>query len=159
MAWGWPALEAEAKTVKAMKTLAAKAMGMTPETNTMKAMKTPAAKAKGMKPDTKTTKDMKTPAANAKMKPDTATEIIIDGAIRLTTPMSPCEILRYLQPQRRRVSVIDGAIHLTPPVSPYEMLRCLLPPRRRVSVWSEPVFPRYPSESRRRAAQEPSPWR
>ena len=131
MAWGWPALEAEAKTVKAMKTLAAKAMGMTPETNTLKAMKTPAAKAKGMKPETKTTKAMKTPAANAKgmkpktlplarmktpaakgkkMKPDTATEIIIDGAIRLTTPMSPCEILR-----------------------------CLLPPRRRVSVWSEPA--------------------
>ena len=106
MAWGLPALEAEAKTMKAMKTLAAKAMRMTPETNTKKAMKTPAAKAKGMKPKTLPLAGMKTPAAEAQeMKPDTQTEIIIDGAIRLTTPMSPCEILRCLLPPRRRVSV------------------------------------------------------
>ena len=118
MSWGWPALEAEAKTVKAMKTLAAKAMRMTPETNTKKAMKTPAAKAKGMKPETKTMKAMKTPAAKAKgikpttlplarMKTDTATEIIIDGAIRLTTPMSPCEILRCLLPPRQHVIDVE----------------------------------------------------
>ena len=133
MAWGLPALKAKAKTVKAMKTLAAKAMGMTPETNTMKAMKTPAAKAKGMKPETKTTKAMKTPAANAKgmkpktlplagmktpaakakyMKPDTATEIIIDGAIRLTTPMSPCEILRCLLPPRQDVIDVETACEM-----------------------------------------------
>ena len=128
MSWGWPALEAEAKTVKAMKTLAAKAMRMTPETNTKKAMKTPAAKAKGMKPETKTMKAMKTPAAKAKgikpttlplarmktpaakaqeMKPDTATEVIIDGAIRVTTPMSPCEILRCLLPPRQHVIDVE----------------------------------------------------
>ena len=47
MAWRLPALKAEAKTVKAMKTPAAKAKGMKPDTNTMKATKTPAAKAKG----------------------------------------------------------------------------------------------------------------
>ena len=40
---------------------------------------------------------MNTPAAKAKqMKPETETQIILDGAIRLTTSMSPCEILRYL---------------------------------------------------------------
>ena len=77
MAWRLPALKAEAKTVKAMKT--------------------PAAKAKGMKPKTEPLAGMKIPAAKAKqMKPETETEIIIDGAIRLTTPMSPCEILRCL---------------------------------------------------------------
>ena len=82
-----------------MKTLAAKAKGVKPETKTMKVIKTPAAKAKGMKPKTKPLAAMKTPAANAKeMKPETETEIIIDGAIRLTTPMSPCEILRCLLP-------------------------------------------------------------
>ena len=86
---------------------AAKAKRMKPETMTMKkAMKTPAAKAKGMKPKTLPLAGMKTPAAEAQeMKPDTQTEIIIDGAIRLTTPMSACEILRCLLPPRRRVSV------------------------------------------------------
>ena len=109
MAWGLPALKAKAKTVKAMKTLAAKAMGMTPETNTMKAMKTPAAKAKGMKPKTEPLAGMKIPAAKAKqMKPETETEIIIDGAIRLTTPMYPCDILRCLT--------------LTTPMSPLQSL-------------------------------------
>ena len=115
-----PALKAEAKAVKAMKTPAARsnqAKGMKPDTKTMKAMKTPAAKAKGMKLKTNTTKVMKTPAAKAKgvepkteakhMKPETATEIIINGPeiTRLTTLMSPCEILRRLLPPRRRVSV------------------------------------------------------
>ena len=117
MARRLPALKAEAKTVKAMKTPAAKAKGMKPETNTMKAMQTPAAKAKGMKTETKTMKAMKTPAAKAKgmkpktqplagmktpaakakeMKPDRQTEIIIDGLIRLTSPLAACEILRCL---------------------------------------------------------------
>ena len=97
MSWGWPALEAEAKTVKAMKTLAAKAMRMTPETNTKKAMKTPAAKAKGMKPKTEPLAGMKIPAAKAKqMKPETETEIIINGDIRLSTPMGHREILRCI---------------------------------------------------------------
>ena len=106
-----PALKAEAKAVKAMKTPAARsnqAKGMKPDTKTMKAMKTPAAKAKGIKLKTNTTKVMKTPAAKAKgmepkteakhMKPETATEIIINGPeiIRLTTPMSPCATLRCL---------------------------------------------------------------
>ena len=69
-------------------------------TKTMKAMKTPAAKAKGIKPMTLLVARMKTPAAKAQeMKPDTAAEIIIDGAIRVTTPMSPCEILRCLLPE------------------------------------------------------------
>ena len=62
--------------MKAMKTPAAKAKGMKPNTNTMKVMKTPAAKAKGMEP--------KTEAKH--MKPEIETDIIIDGAIRLTTP-------------------------------------------------------------------------
>ena len=130
-----------APRAKAGRLAAAKAKGMKPETNTMKTMKTPAAKAKGIKPTTLPLAGMKTPAAKAKdiASSMARSEIIIDGAIRLTTPMSPCEILRYLQPQRRRVSVIDGAIHLTPPVSPCEILRCVLPPRRRVSVWSEPA--------------------
>ena len=87
----------ETKTMKAMQTPAAKAKGMKTETKTMKAMKTPAAKAKGMKPKTKPLAGMKTPAAKAKeMKPDRKTEIIIDGAIRLTTTLTPCEILRCL---------------------------------------------------------------
>ena len=48
-------------------------------------------------PTTATMSVMNTPAAKAKqMKPETETEIIIDGAIRLTTPMSPCEILRCI---------------------------------------------------------------
>ena len=82
-----------------MKTPAAKAKGVKPETKTMKVIKSPAAKAKGMKPKTKPLAGMKTPAANAKeMKPDRATEIMIDGAIRLTTPSSPFEILRCLLP-------------------------------------------------------------
>ena len=90
-------VKAETKTMKAMKTPAAKAKGMKPETKTMKVMKTPAAKAKGMKPKTEPLAGMKIPAAKAKqMKPETETEIIIDGAIRLTTPMSPCEILRCI---------------------------------------------------------------
>ena len=77
MARRLPALEAEAKTVKAMKT--------------------PAAKAKGMKPKTQPLAGMKTPAAKAKeMKPDRQTEIIIEGLIRLTSPRTPCEILRCL---------------------------------------------------------------
>ena len=39
-----------------------------------------------MNPEIKTMKAMQTPAAKAKeMKPDTEAEIIIDGAIRLTT--------------------------------------------------------------------------
>ena len=44
MAWRLPALKAEAKTVKAMKTPAAKAKGMKLNTKTMNAMKTPVAK-------------------------------------------------------------------------------------------------------------------
>ena len=88
MACGSPALEAEAKTAKAMKT--------------------PAAKAKGMKPKILPLARMKTPAAKGKeMKPDTETEIIIDGAIRLTTPMSPCEILRCLLPPRQDVIDVE----------------------------------------------------
>ena len=48
-------------------------------------------------PTTATMSVMNTPAAKAKqMKPETETQIILDGAIRLTTSMSPCEILRYL---------------------------------------------------------------
>ena len=85
--------------MKAMKTPAAKAKGMKPETKTMKVMKTPAAKAKGMEPKTEPPAGMKIPAAKAKrMKPETATEIIINGpeTIRLTTPMSPCAVLRCL---------------------------------------------------------------
>ena len=79
---------------------------MKPETKTMKAMKTPAAKAKGMKPKTLPLARMKIPAAKAKqMKLATETEITIDGATRLTTPMSPCEILRCLLPPRRPVVV------------------------------------------------------
>ena len=63
----------------------------------MKAMKTPTANAKGMKPKTKPLARMGIPAAKAKqMKPETETEIIIDGTMRLTIPMSPCEILRCL---------------------------------------------------------------
>ena len=134
MAWGLPALKAKAKTVKAMKTPAAKAKGMTPEINTMKAMKTPAAKAKGMKPETNAMKTMKTPAAKAKgIKPTTLplagmktpaakakdiassmarSEIIIDGAIRLTTPMSPCEILRCLLPPRQDVIDVETACEM-----------------------------------------------
>ena len=108
MAWGLPALKAKAKTVKAMKTPAAKAKGMKPDTKTMKAMKTPAAKAKGIKPMTLPVARMKTPAAKAQeMKPDTATEIIIDGAIRVTTPMSPCEILRCLLPPGQHVIDVE----------------------------------------------------
>ena len=68
MAWRLPALKAEAKTVKAMKTPAAKAKGMKPDTKTMKATKTPAAKAKGMKLNTKTMNAMKTPVAKENMK-------------------------------------------------------------------------------------------
>ena len=84
MARRLPALKAEAKTVKAMKTPAATANGMKPKTLPLARMKTPADKAK-------------------ERKPDTATVIIIDGAIRLTTPMSPCEILRCLLPPRQDV--------------------------------------------------------
>ena len=92
-------VKADPKTMKAMQTPAAKAKGVKPETKTMKVIKTPAAKAKGMKPKTKPLAGMKTPAANAKeMKPDRETVIIINGAIRLTTPMSPFEILRCLLP-------------------------------------------------------------
>ena len=83
--------------MKAMKTPAAKVKGMKPKTKTIKVMKTPAAKAKGMKPKTEPLAGMKIPAAKAKqMKPETETEIIIDGTMRLTIPMSPCEILRCL---------------------------------------------------------------
>ena len=90
-------VKAETKTMKAMKTPAAKAKGMKPETKTMKVMKTPAAKAKGMKPKTEPLAGMEIPAAKAnQMKPETETEVIIDGAIRLTTPMSPDEIIRRL---------------------------------------------------------------
>ena len=65
-------VKAETKTMKAMKTPAAKAKGMKPETKTMKVMKIPAAKAKGMKPETKTMKVMKASAAKARgMKPKT----------------------------------------------------------------------------------------
>ena len=91
MARRLPALKAEAKTVKAMKTPAAKAKGMKPETNTMKAMQTPAAKAK-------------------EMKPDRETVIIINGAIRLTTPMSPCEILRCLQSGSERDAMMNESV-------------------------------------------------
>ena len=111
MARRLPALKAEAKAVKAMKTPAAKAKGMKPETKTMKAMKTPAAKAKGMKPNTLPLAGMKTPAAKAKeMKPDRETEIIINGAIRLTTPMSPCEILRCLQSGSERDAMMNESV-------------------------------------------------
>ena len=97
MALRLPALKAETNTMKAMKTPAAKVKGMKPKTKTIKVMKTPAAKAKGMEPKTEPLAGMKIPAAKAKqMKPETETEIIIDGAIRLTTPMSPCEILRCI---------------------------------------------------------------
>ena len=45
-------------------------------------------------PTTATMSVMNAPAAKAKqMKPETETQIILDGAIRLTTSMSPCEIL------------------------------------------------------------------
>ena len=56
-------------------------------------------KAKGMDPNTEPPAGMQSPAAKAKrMKPETATEIIINGpeTIRLTTPMSPCAVLRCL---------------------------------------------------------------
>ena len=125
MSWGWPALEAEAKTVKAMKTLAAKAMGMTPETNTMKAMKTPAAKAKGMKPETKTMKAMKTPAAKENMKARRVSAAKVDASqitliriedpanacvLHLTSSMSYCEILQRLQP-KHRLRLHSATIH------------------------------------------------
>ena len=115
MAWRLPALKAEAKTVKAMKTPAAKAKGMKPDTNTMKATKTPAAKAKGMKLKTKTMNVMKTPVAKENMKarrPPAAkvdasqrTLIRIDDpaeacVIHLTSSMPYCEILRRLQTKR-----------------------------------------------------------
>ena len=92
MAWRLPALKAEAKTVKAMKT--------------------PAAKAKGMKPDTKTMKATKTPAAKENMKARRVSAAKVDASQRtliriedpanacefhLTPPMSYCEILRRLQ--------------------------------------------------------------
>ena len=88
MALRLPALKADTKTRKAMNTPAAKAKGMKPETNTMKTMKTPAAKAKGIKPTTLPLAGMKTPAAKAKdiASSMARSEIIIDGAIRLTTP-------------------------------------------------------------------------
>ena len=97
--------------MKAMKTPTTKAKRMKPETKTIKAMKTPAAKAKGMKPKTKSLAGMKTPAAKAKeMKPDRETEIIINGAIRLTTPMSPCEILRCLQSGSERDAMMNESV-------------------------------------------------
>ena len=62
-----------------------------------KGMKTPAAKAKGMKPKTEPLAGMKIPAAKAKqMKPEPETEIIINGDIRLSSPMGPREILRCI---------------------------------------------------------------
>ena len=114
MARRLPALKAEAKTVKAMKTPAAKAKGMKPETNAMKTMKTPAAKAKGIKPTTLPLAGMKTPAAKAKYIASSMarSEIIIDGAIRLTTPISPCEILRCLLPPRQDVIDVETACEM-----------------------------------------------
>ena len=71
-------------------------------------MKTPATKAKGMKPKTEPLAGMKIPAAKAKqMKPETETEIIIDGALRLTTPMSPCEILRCILAYPCEITGVD----------------------------------------------------
>ena len=113
-----PALKAEAKTVKAMKTPAAKAKGMKPDTKTMKATKTPAAKAKGMKLKTKTMKAMKTPAAEENMKARRASAAKVDASqitlIRIEDPasacvldftssMSSCEVLQRLQPNRLRL--------------------------------------------------------
>ena len=105
MSWGWPALEAEAKTVKAMKTLAAKAMGMTPETNTMKAMKTPAAE-----------ENMKARRASAaKVDASQRTLIRIEDpanacVLDLTSSFSYCEILQRLQP-KHRLRLHSATIH------------------------------------------------
>ena len=105
MSWGWPALEAEAKTVKAMKTLAAKAMGMTPETNTMKAMKTPAAE-----------ENMKARRASAaKVDASQITLIRIEDpanacVLDLTSSFSYCEILQRLQP-KHRLRLHSATIH------------------------------------------------
>ena len=122
MAWRLPALKAEAKTVKAMKTPAAKAKGMKPDTKTMKATKTPAAKAKGMKLKTKTMKAMKTENMKARRvsaaKVDASQRTLIrieDPAnacvLHLTSSMSYCEILRRLQPKhglRLHAATIHG---------------------------------------------------
>ena len=111
MAWRLPALKAEAKTVKAMKTPAAKAKGMKPDTNTMKATKTPAAKAKGMKLNTKTMNVMKTPVAKENMKARRLPAAKVDASqrtlIRLDDPAKSC------------------VIHLTSSMPYYEILRRL----------------------------------
>ena len=121
-----PALRAEAKTVKAMKTPAAKAKGMKPDTKTMKATETPAAKAKGMKLNTKTMNAMKTPVAKENMKARRVPAAKVDASQRtlirvedpanacvlhLTSSMSYCEILRRLQPKhglRLHAATIHG---------------------------------------------------
>jgi len=126
MAWRLPALKAEAKTVKAMKTPAAKAKGMKPDTKTMKATKTPAAKAKGMKLNTKTMKAMKTPAAEENMKARRVSAAKVDASqrtliriedpanaceIHIASSMPYCEILRRLQPKhglRLHAATIHG---------------------------------------------------
>ena len=126
MAWGLPALEAEAKTVKAMKTPAAKAKEMKPHTNTMKATKTPAAKAKGMKLKTKTMNVMKTPVAKENMKARRLPAAKVDASqrtliriedpanaceIHIASSMPYCEILRRLQPKhglRLHAATIHG---------------------------------------------------
>ena len=123
MAWRLPALKAEAKTVKAMKTPAAKAKGMRPDTKTMKATKTPAAKAKGMKLKTKTMNVMKTPVAKENMKARRLPAAKVDASqrtliriddpaeacvIHLTSSMPYCEeILRRLQPKDRRLHAVE----------------------------------------------------
>ena len=122
MAWRLPALKAEAKTVKAMKTPAAKANGMKPDTNTMKATKTPAAKAKGMKLKTKTMNVMKTPVAKENMKASRLPAAKVDASqrtlmriddpaeacvIHLTSSMPYCEILRRLQPKDGRLHAVE----------------------------------------------------
>ena len=98
MAWRLPALKAEAKTVKAMKTPAAKAKGMKPDTKTMKATKTPAAKAKGMKLKTKTKKAMKTPAAEENMKARRASAAKVDAERSVGTDwgVAAIEVRRHI---------------------------------------------------------------
>ena len=94
MAWRLPALKAEAKTVKAMKTPAAKAKGMKLNTKTMNAMKTPVAK--------ENMKARRLPAA--KVDASQRTLIRLDDpakecVIHLTSSMPYCEILRRLHPK------------------------------------------------------------
>ena len=102
MAWRLPALKAEAKTVKAMKTPAAKAKGMKLKTKTMNVMKTPVAK--------ENMKARRLPAA--KVDASQRTLIRIDDpaeacVIHLTSSMPYCEILRRLQPKDGRLHAVE----------------------------------------------------